>query len=117
MTGLPTDDEFDRLAPFEDRLLAALEHDEHSILTAVLSHNGENEFIFYTADVTEFFDRLKNVSGEHERYPTSTRQSEDPNWSYFLSVIPENVRPLIGGGTSPKSDEPTELDTQRGLPS
>jgi hypothetical protein len=113
VTGLPTDDEFDRLATFKDRLIAALEHDEHSILTLVLSHNGENEFIFYTADVAGFFERLTSISRLEEHYPTSTRQAADPDWSYFLSVIPEKVRPLIAGSDSTGvTEEPIELDHQ-----
>ena len=108
VTGLPTDDEFDRLATFEDRLIAALEHDQHSILTVVLSHNGENEFVIYTADVAGFIERLASIPREAERYPTTIRQSEDPSWSYFLTVIPENVRPLVPGGNSASETENVE---------
>lgn len=108
VTGLPTDDEFDRLAVFEDRLIAALEHDEHSILTVVLSHNGENEFIFYTADVAGFVERLAGIPREDERYATSIRLGEDPSWSYFLGVIPENVRPLVSSSNSACEPETSE---------
>ena len=39
--GLPTDEEFERLATFEDRLVLAVEQDAQSILVGVLTCNGE----------------------------------------------------------------------------
>lgn len=86
--GLPTDDEFDRLGTFEDRLTEAVEHDEHSILAGALTCAGKKEFIFYTADVSGFMERLTNMPQEEERYPITIQTYDDPNWSYFESVIP-----------------------------
>lgn len=89
--GLPSDEEFSRLATFEDRLINAVEHDEHSILVGALPCNGEKEFIFYTADVSGFMERLTNMPQEKERYPIKIQRYDDPNWSYFKTVIPKAV--------------------------
>lgn len=86
--GLPTEDEFNRLETFEDRLVNAVEYDEHSILAGALTCNGKKEFIFYTTDVPEFMERLTNMPQEKERYPITIEKYNDPNWSYFESVIP-----------------------------
>ena len=97
VNGLPKDEEFDRLARFEDRVVDAVERDQHSLFTLVVSGNGANEFVFYTADVKGFIERLKQIQKEGEPYPTHVLRSEDSDWSYFLAAIPENVRHTIGG--------------------
>ena len=85
--GLPTEDEFERLNLFEDRLVPAVEDDEHSILVSVLTCNGEREFIFHTADVPGFMERLTNIPQEEDRYPITIQRYDDPDWSYFDSLI------------------------------
>ena len=87
--GFPTRDEFKRMDLFEDRLLAAVEDDEHSILVGTLTCNGEREHIFHTADIPGFLDRLTNMPQEEERYPITIQKYDDPAWSYFESVIPK----------------------------
>jgi len=89
--GLPTEEEFDRLATFEDRLVLAVEKDDHSILAGALTCDGEKEFIFHTADVKEFMARLRNMPQEEERYPITIQQHDDPHWSYVGSVIPNDI--------------------------
>jgi len=87
--GLPTDEEFSRLAAFEDRLINAVEHDEHSILVAALTCNGAKEFVFQTADAPGFMERLTRMPQEKERYPITIQEYDDVDWSYFNAVIPE----------------------------
>jgi hypothetical protein len=90
--GLPTDEEFDRLATFENRLVPVVERDGQSILVGVLTCNGEKEFIFHTADVSEFMERLRNIpQEEEERYPITIQKYDDSGWSYFESVIPNDI--------------------------
>jgi Family of unknown function (DUF695) len=85
--GLPTDEEFERLAIFENRLVDAVESDEPSILLAALTCNGEKEFLFHTSDVAGFLERLTNMPQEIERYPITIQEHVDPNWTYFETVI------------------------------
>ena len=87
--GLPTDKEFERLEAFENRLVNAVEHDEHSILVVVLTCNGEKEFVFHTHDVPGFMSRLTNMPQEVERYPITIQRNYDLDWTYFESVIPQ----------------------------
>lgn len=88
-SGLPTEQEFDQTATFENRLVEAVEPDEHSILVAVLTCNGEKEFVFQTADPPGFMERLTNMPQENERYPISLERYDDPDWVYFDRVIPK----------------------------
>ena len=85
--GLPTDQEFSKLAAFEDRLVNAVEPDEQSILVGALTCNGNKEFIFHTADPSEFLKRLTNMPQETERYPITIEKYDDPDWNYFHAVM------------------------------
>lgn len=87
--GLPTEDEFNRIELFESRLVPAVEDDEHSILVGTVTCNGDREYIFHTADVSGFMERLTNMPQEEERYPITIQKSNDPTWSYFESTIPK----------------------------
>lgn len=84
--GLPTDQEFERVAAFENRLVDAVEPDEQSILIGVLTCNGEKEFIFQTADPSEFLKRLTEMPQETERYPITIERYDDPEWDYFKDL-------------------------------
>ena len=81
-----TDEEFQRWATFEDRLVEAVEPDEQSILVGALTCNGEKEFIFHTADPAEFPKRLTDMPQETERYPIIIERYDDPDWFYFKEV-------------------------------
>ena len=85
--GLPTENEFSRLSDFEDRLIDAVEPDEQSILVGALTCNAEKEFIFQTANASEFLKRLTNMPQEKDRYPIKIERYEDPDWSYFKAVM------------------------------
>lgn len=84
--GLPTDQEFERLRTFEDRLVNAVEPDEQSVLVGALTCNGEKEFIFQSKDPSEFLRRLTDMPQETERYPIVIESYDDPDWDYFKDV-------------------------------
>jgi hypothetical protein len=84
--GLPTDEESRALEIFEDRLVAAVEPDEQSILCAVLTCNGRREFVLQTVDVKGFLARLTAMPQEVERYPIEIHHNPDQSWSYFDEV-------------------------------
>lgn len=87
-TGLPTEGEQSQLATFEDRLVAAVEQDAHSVLSVVLTCDGKREWVFHTADVPGFMGRLTDMPQEEERYPIELARSEDPDWGYDDAVVP-----------------------------
>lgn len=85
--GLPLEFEFERLETFENRLVGAVEQDKHSLLSVVLTTNGQREFVFHTADVSGFLSRLKNMRQEDSRYPIELQRFDDVDWEYDSSVI------------------------------
>lgn len=85
--GLPLEFEFERLETFENRLVEAVEQDQHSLLSVVLTTNGQREFVFHTADVNGFLSRLTNLPQEASRSPIELHRFDDINWAYDASVI------------------------------
>lgn len=89
--ALPSKDASEQMAVFEDRLCAAVEHDSHAILTAVLTFDGARQWVFYTDDVHECGARLEAMPQEAERYPLELTADDDPEWSYLREVILKTV--------------------------
>jgi hypothetical protein len=92
-TGLPSDAEHAQLVRFEDRLVAAVEHDAHSVLSVVLTCDGKREWVFHTADVPGFMGRLTDMPQEEERYPIELARTEDSEWTYDDAVVPPIAPP------------------------
>jgi hypothetical protein len=90
-TGLPTGQEHARLVTFEDRLVAAVEHDAHSVLSVALTCDGKREWVYHTADVPGFMGRLTDMPQEEDRYPIELTRSEDPDWGYDDAVVPQTA--------------------------
>ncbi|HSB28689.1 MAG TPA: DUF695 domain-containing protein [Pyrinomonadaceae bacterium] len=86
VNGWATDSEFEKLSIFEDRLVEAVEQDNQSILTVVLTYNSTKEFVFHSQDEAVFLDRLINMPQEAERYPITIYKNLDAEWEYFESV-------------------------------
>lgn len=88
--GLPTQFEMERLEAFENRLVEAVESDNHSILSVVLTCNGQREFVFHTSNPEGFLQRLTAMPQEQERYPIEIYHAEDPEWEYDATVTSSN---------------------------
>jgi len=84
--GHPTDAEAARSEVFENRLVDAVEQDSSSLLTVVLTGNGQREFVFHTADDSDFLRRLNEMPQEPEQYPIKIVKVHDPAWDYFDQV-------------------------------
>ena len=81
--GLPSDEEIQRLASFEDHLCRVLEADDHAILTFVITNDGLRQWLFYTQDLEESEHRVNQVPQEAERYPIELTAQEDALWSQY----------------------------------
>ena len=84
--GLASSAEAVRLETFENRLVAAVETNLHSVLVAALTGKGLREFVFHTADAPGFLQYLTDMPQEIERYPLEIHRYDDPAWAYFDSV-------------------------------
>jgi Family of unknown function (DUF695) len=82
-SGFPSQKEMDRMQSFEDFLLEAVEHDQHSVLAFVITCDSARYFMFYTADVQGFVERLQSMPHPRGKYPISLETDEDPEWKYY----------------------------------
>ena len=86
VNGWATEAEFQKISTFEDRLVEAVEQDNQSILTVVLTYDGKKEFVFQSQDEETFLDRLIKMPQEAERYPIAINKNLDAEWDYFASM-------------------------------
>ena len=91
--GLASDDEATALKEFEDRLVDAVEPANHSVLAIAMTTGGMREWVFHTADVNGFVERLTNMPQNEVRYPIEIRRHHDPQWHYDDLVL-ENAAGL-----------------------
>lgn len=71
---------------FENRLVSAVERDRHSVLSVVLTCNGQREFVFHSTDSTEFLRRLSDMPQDIEPYPIEIHSNDDHDWEYYRAV-------------------------------
>jgi hypothetical protein len=88
LSGMPSDMDNHELNVFEERLVAAVECDGAAVLSVVLTAAGKREFVFHTADVEQFLDRLTAMPQERLRYPIEIEHYNDVDWFYDESVVP-----------------------------
>lgn len=91
---LPSGEESFRMGVFEDRLVEAVEHDAHAVLTAILTFDGARQWVFYTSDVHEFLARLEAMPQEAEPYPLELTTEEDPHVALSRRGDPPPVVPM-----------------------
>ena len=91
---MPSPDDSEQMAEFENRFCDAVERDATAILTAVLTFDGARQWVFYTGDVQECGERLANMPQRDEPYPLELATEEDPGWQYLreqiLKVVPKD---------------------------
>lgn len=84
--GLASAAEAQELERFEDRLALAIEEPEHGILLAVLTGNGQREFVFQVRERALLRDVLHAMPQETQPYPIEIYAHSDPGWDYFESL-------------------------------
>lgn len=91
--AMPSDEDSEQMAEFENRFCEAVERDATAILTAVLTFDGARQWVFYTGSVQECGERLNNMPQNDEAYPLELTTEQDPDWRYLreeiLKVVPK----------------------------
>lgn len=85
--AMPTAEDSQAMATFEDRLVPAWEHDGHAYLAAILTLDGARQWVFYTSDIQECAQRLTDMPQERDPYPLELTTERDPNWSWLHDQI------------------------------
>jgi hypothetical protein len=85
--ALPSREDSEQMAKFENRFCEAVEQDATAILTAVLTFDGARQWVFYTGDVRQCGERLNNMPQNDEPYPLELTTEQDPDWQYLHEKI------------------------------
>lgn len=85
--GMPTSEDSEAMATFENRLVLAWEYDGHAYLAAILTLDGARQWVFYTSDIQECAQRLTDMPQEAELYPLELTTESDPAWSWLHDQI------------------------------
>ena len=67
--------------------MEAVENDNHSILSMVLTGKGQREYVFHASNANGFLQRLTAMPQEKDRYPIEIKSFEDVDWDYVDSVL------------------------------
>jgi len=89
--GFPSSSDNDALENFENLVFDQLEAGQQSICVAVITNNGERDWIFYTSDPEEIHQRLNQTLQESPRFPIRPSASPDPDWAEFNGIV-ANIR-------------------------
>ncbi len=86
-TGMPSEEQLREMEDFENDLIASLEHDQHGVLTAVITNNGTRQWVIYADDMQECEDRINAMPQNGELFPIDLVSDEDEEWSYLRENI------------------------------
>lgn len=91
--GYPSDTDNDLLTQFEVKLLNAFEPNGTAIVAAVVTHNGERDFVCYTSDPNSAHSIFNETFASEPVKPLSFAASPDPEWQEYLGmrtqIVPE----------------------------
>ncbi len=84
---MPAPGEADVIDNFETALIYALESDRQSILTSVITGQGEKRWAWYTSNAESAQERIDTVLFDFERLPITITTTDDPNWDDYFAFI------------------------------
>lgn len=85
--GLPRTEEMSVMDLCENALLSQLEHDNHAILTHILTGDCLRQWIFYTGDLEEAVERIRTVMDSDVETPIEATAMADETWSEYVETL------------------------------
>ena len=80
---LPSSDDLNTMAAFEELLATTIEKDQLAVLTAVLTFDGARQWVFYTDDVNKCGEIINSWPQTAEPFPIEIDTFVDPEWKYL----------------------------------
>lgn len=84
--GLPGNMVKEQMNIFEGEFTPIVEHDASAILVAVITNDGNREWIFYARDMQNFAERLMNMK-QDTHYPVELTSRSDPGWDFLYQQL------------------------------
>ncbi len=85
-TGYPSADELEKIDAFNQKLMAAVEPEQHGLLVMVLMCEGVNQWILYSKDIDQVQKDLNTIPTDTGLYPIEVTTDEDPKWDTFTEL-------------------------------
>ena len=89
-TGLPPTQLLPLMSAAEHVIFNALEKDDLCIFFAVSVHDGSKQWLAYTHNVDDAYDRLNEALRDQEPYPLEFSAADDPSWEEYAELL-ENL--------------------------
>ena len=90
--GLPTQEQLEEMAAFEERIVPALEHGRHAILVSVNMRCGERRWLCYCATREQAERALNAALGGDPAFPIDLSMMPDPEWNFYRDLLLEIPR-------------------------
>jgi len=85
--GLPSDEQYDQMRPFEDALVAALEGGRSAIFAYAHTGHGICELHFYITSVDEIKPDLDPLLNHFPGLPLKIESYGDVEWLQYMSLV------------------------------
>ncbi len=82
----PSAAELEKIDAFNQKLMAAVETEQHGLLVMVLMCEGVNQWIMYTKDIEQVQQDLNTIPTDTGLYPIDVTSDEDPQWEIFTQL-------------------------------
>ena len=99
--GMPSLEEKQKLQVIEDRLQALVCHDQEALLVAVITGNGQHEFLCYFGEQVRFNTRttsyIMNELVELDEYAVSFNYATEYEWERYQQIKYGHYTPISSG--------------------
>ena len=82
-SGLPTEEDAERLYDFEEIAIPVVEEESDSIMVASVVKGGLKDHLFYTGSPDRFAESLGKHRDRLEGFQISLEKHDDPEWEIF----------------------------------
>ncbi|MEM6691473.1 MAG: DUF695 domain-containing protein [Planctomycetota bacterium] len=84
--GYPSESDRDLMDAFELKLIKEFESSSTAIVVAVVTHNGERDFICYTGDPNSAHTLFNKTFAADPARPLSFAAAADPEWQEYIGM-------------------------------
>ena len=92
VTGMPSHDESNEMAEFEELIVPALERDNACALFAVITHDGQRCWRFYCRDKESTQLAIESAIGAEGDLPIDLQMDDDPEWETWSEILEDTDR-------------------------
>ncbi len=86
--GFPENHICDLMEEFEELLDETFERDQHSLFVSVITHKGERDWVLYTPDPDQTYERIVKVLNQQKSvYHVEFEACPDSDWSEYVGIL------------------------------